>query len=161
MLSLFLKLSGEIDRKTFWIGFVGLSVFVIGVNTLLRQLGTNMTSFYIALIFPFLVIYLIYCVYGKRLRQMGHTSWFLTLAFILEILAIIAVMLAFGGAEYFSEFSQYSRKEDIDPAIREAIIQKYQDGLRSNYHLIQPILWAIPVFLTAYSGLREFRFGRN
>ena len=157
MLSLFFRFAGEIPRKKFWIGFAGIAIYVMAGNALLRALDNTMIAFYISLIFPFLALYMIYCVYGKRLRDMGHTAKLLSVMIILEIMAVIIVMLAFGGAEYFSEFSQYSRKEDIDPVVRDAIIQKYQDKLNANNRFIQPILLGIPILFTLYVGLSEKR----
>ena len=158
MRDLFFKFGGEIPRQSFWIGFSGIAIFVMAGNALLRSLGTSMIAFYISLVFPFLALYMIYCVYGKRLRDMGHTAKLLSVMILLEILAVIIVMLAFGGAEYFSEFSQYSRKEEIDPAVRDAIIQKYQDNLKAKDHLTGPILMGIPVLFTIYVGLWEKRW---
>ena len=155
--SLFFKFGGQIPRQSFWIGFIGIAIFVTAGNALLRELGTTMTAFYISLFFPFIALYMIYCVYGKRLRHMGHTAKLLSAMIILEILAVIVVMLSFGGAEYFAEFSQYSRKEEIDPIVRDAIIQKYQDRLAANNHFIRPILLGIPVLFTLYVGSKDKR----
>ena len=157
-ISLFLKLDGEITRPVFWLGFAGLFILVTGGNYILGQLGSGMASFWLPMIFVLLYFHVIYCVFGKRLRHMGHTNWFLTAMIALEFIAVIVVMLSFGGAEYFEAFSQYSRKDDIDPAVREAIVSEYQATLEAHQHLTRPLLLGIPVLVTAYAGLARWKY---
>ena len=157
-IKLFLRLNGEITRPVFWLGFAGLFFLVSGGNYILGNLESGPASFWLPMIFIPLYFYTIYCVFGKRLRHMGHTNWFLTAMIALEFIAVIVVMLSFGGAEYFEAFSQYSRKEEIDPAVRDAIVSKYQATLKTNQHLTAPLLMGIPVLVTAYVGLVRRRF---
>ena len=153
--NLFFQLKGQINRTQFWMGFVGLFVFVVGINALLNSLSGSMTAFYIALIFPFLAVYMIYCVYGKRLQNLNRTRWWITGAIFAQFLAVIAVMLTFGGAEYFADFAQYDRKEDIDPAVTQAIIDRYQARQAENLVTIKIMLLAIPTALTAWIGFAK------
>lgn len=157
MLDLFFKTDGRMGQKQFLVGFIGLSIFIFAVNSLLRWLnqtsGQTMVSFWIALIFPFLALYIIYCVYGKRLTDMGRSRGYLFAMFALEVLAVIVVMLIFGGAEYFAEFSQFERKEAIDPEITQAIIRKYQATINANMMLIRPLLMGVPILFTVWLAL--------
>ncbi len=162
MHALFLKTKGAINRQTFWLGFVSLALFVSAFNQLLRTLGpVNMMSFWISIIGLPLIIYMIYCVYGKRLTDMGRSRWVFTGAIALQFLMIIALMLTFGGAEYFSEFAQYDRKEDIDPQQQQIIIETYQARQAANMHLIRPAMLLVPVALTLWLGLAQSKNGTD
>ncbi len=157
IINLFLRPSGAISAKQFWLGFVGLSVFVYGINTLLRAMEMGGLKFTIALIFPFLALYVIYCVYGKRLHDMGFSVWPLTGIITAEILVMIGVMLAFGGAEYFEGFAQYDRKAVIDEAVREALIKDYQAEQAAHLGEIKAALWVLPILFTAWLALAPKR----
>lgn len=150
---LFLRLKGRITRREFWIGFVGLFLLISLGNFGLDSISGSMTAFYIALFFPFMAVFMIYCVYGKRLRDMGRSVWPLNGAVALELLIMIAVMLAFGGAEYFSAFSQFDRREVIDPEITLAIRETYTTRISDNLLTIKVILLVVPVTFTLWVGL--------
>ncbi len=153
-LSLFLRFKGLIDRREFWIAFAGLAVFVTAYNVLLRRLGPEtMTTFWVIITGLPLIFYMIVCVYTKRLKDMGRTRWIFTGAIALQFLVIMALMLSFGGAEYFAEFSQYDRKEDIDPVAQQAIIDAYQAKQAANMHIIKPAMLIIPAALTLWLAL--------
>lgn len=155
MKTIFLSPTGRMGRKDFWIGFIGLAVFITAVNTYLANFPQLYVSFWIALVFPFLALYLIYCIYGKRLHDLGQSYWPLTGAIVLQIIVIIGVMMAFGGAEYFSDFSQYDRKAVIDESVREALITKYQAEISSNMHIIRPLLLVVPTVFTLFLGIKS------
>ena len=154
---LFLRPTGEIGAKPYLIGVVGLAVFVVAVNTFLRALTPGALSFSVALVFPFLALYIIYCVYGKRLHDMGFSVWPLTGLIVAELLVIMGVMLAFGGAEYFEGFSQYDRKAVIDEAVREALISDYQAEQAANIGTIKIALWILPVVFSTWLALAPKR----
>lgn len=148
--NLFLRPTGAIGPKPFLIGVAGLAVFVLAVNTVLRSLTPGGLSFSIALIFPFLALYIIYCVFGKRLHDMGFSVWPLTGLITAELLVMIALMMIFGGAEYFDGFSQYDRKAVIDESVREALISEYQNEQSANISTIRFWLWILPAAFTAW-----------
>ena len=120
-------------RREFWVGILGLFLFVCAVNFYLRQFPALEVSFWIALIFPFLVLHMSYAIYGTRLHDMGRSFWPLTRLIVLIILLTIFIMLAFGGAEYFAEFARYERKAVIDEAERERLITQYQQNLAESH----------------------------
>ena len=166
MKNIFLSPTGRMGRKNFWIGFIGLAVFIMVVNTYLANFPQLYVSFWIALVFPFLALYLIYCIYGKRLHDLGQSYWPLTGVIVLQIAVIVGVMMAFGGAEYFSDFSQYDRKAVIDEDVREALITTYQAEISSNMHIIKPLLLVVPTVFTLILGLMpsqtiENKYGKS
>ena len=156
MKKMFFSSAGRSTRQKFWIAFACVSIFIIAMNALLRLLGPeSMTAFFIALPFPFVAIYMLYCVYGKRLHDMGLTVRPFFIMLFLELLAVIFVMLTFGGAEYFAEFSQFDRKETIDPAIVQDIIGRYQAKMEANIHIINTLLMGIPALFTLWVGFAK------
>lgn len=156
---IFTSPEGRINRVTFLIAFAVAAAIIAAYNMGLRRLGyESLAGFFIALFFPFLAIYVLYCIYAKRLRDMGQSGRLFFLMIIVEIFAVIAVMLMFGGAEYFAEFSQYSRKETIDPEIISAITEKYQNRLTENHHIIRPLLLLVPLAFTAWVALTPSKF---
>lgn len=88
-------------RKDFWVGLFILTLLSAVFNFALQKLGNTNTAFLISLPFPFLVLHMTYCVYGKRLHDMGRSFWPLTGMIVLLIFVAIIVMLAFGGHRVF------------------------------------------------------------
>lgn len=161
MFDLFFKATGLIGQKRFWIGVAGLFILVQALNFAMRALNNNALGFTIALIFPFLIGYMIYCVYGKRLHDMGKSWWFITGAIVAEIMVMIAAMMAYGGAEYFAGFSQYDRKAVIDETVRQALITDYQTQIAAHTTIISIWLLIVPVALTLYCGLAKSKLTGN
>lgn len=154
MFDLFFKTKGILSRKQFLLGVAGIAAIAIFGNLILRFIlettGHSMLYFISAPVFWILFFYTIYCVYGKRLTDMGRSKGLVFVMFALVILMMIVVMLMFGGAEYFSEFSQFDRKEAIDPEVTQAIIEKYKAEISANMTLITPLLMGIPVLFTLW-----------
>ena len=154
MLSLFLSNKGRIGRKTFIFAFLAMSAFIALGNMGLAWLGetTNysVSAFFVSLFAWSLFLYVPFCVYGKRLHDIGRSSGLTIVMYTLIILTAMIVMLVFGGADYFSEFSQYSRKQEIDPAIAERIQADYIAKQSANMNIIKPIMLAIPVAYTLW-----------
>ena len=161
MFNLFFKATGHINQKMFLIGAVGIFVFSQAMKYLFRVLPVGMLEFWLVVIYVPMILYMICCVYGKRLHDIGRSWWPLTSAFTLEFLASIAVMLAFGGAEYFESFSQYDRKAVIDPAVRDSIINEYQATQAANIVSISILLLIIPVMFTLWLVLSKPKLTDN
>lgn len=153
LLKLLLSPTGTLNRKDFWIGFVLLALFVWGMDSYLGAHTGTMLSFWISLIYVPLVVYIIYCIYGKRLRLMGHSLWPITGVVFLEICIMMGVMFAFGGADYFAAFAEYDRKAVIDESVRLQLITDYQAQISANLHIIRPLLLIVPVAFTLWVGL--------
>lgn len=154
---LFLRPTGEIGVKPYLIGVAGIAVFVVAVNAFLRALTPGALSFSVALVFPFLALYIIYCVYGKRLHDMGFSVWPLTALIAAELFVMIGVMLAFGGTEYFEGFAQYERKAVIDEAVRQALIADYQAKQEASMGTIKIALKILPALFTLWLALAPKR----
>ncbi len=153
-LALMFSLKGSTNRAQFWVGFIGLTLFVMGGNAVLRAMDdTTLLAFLTSLFVFFMAIYIIYAVYGKRFKDLGRTPWMVTGMLTLQVLMIIFAMLMFGGAEYFSEYAQYDRKAAIDPEVSAAINDKYQAGLEASMSKIKALFLIIPVLFTIYAGL--------
>ncbi|WP_034387237.1 DUF805 domain-containing protein [Hellea balneolensis] len=148
--------AGRMGRKDFWIAMILFTALVILFNFGLQRLGTDSTlAFLISLPFPFLVLHMTYCIYGKRLHDMGRSFWPLTSMIVSLILVAIVVMLAFGGSEYVSEFAQYDRKEDIDPAVQNEIIERYQAEMSKSPATVSNVMMGIIATFTLWCGLSK------
>ena len=147
--------SGRMGRKDFWVAMVIFAALVALFNFALQRLGNSTPAFLISLPFPFLVLHMAYCVYGKRLHDMGRSFWPLTGMIVALIMVAIIVMLTFGVSEYFSEFAQYDRKEDIDPAEIERIKSAYEARLSQGNATVSNIMMAIIAAFTLWCGLSK------
>lgn len=85
---LFLDPKGRIGRKDFWIGFAILFVagLVLGMIPVIGQ------------IIGLLMLYLWVCLGSKRLHDMGKSGWLMVVPFALQVLAMVLVVMAAGGA---------------------------------------------------------------
>lgn len=147
--------AGRMGRKDFWVAMVIFAVLVALFNYVLGRLGNSTLAFLISLPFPFLVLHMAYCVYGKRLHDMGRSFWPLTSMIVALIFVAIVVMMVFGGSEYFSEFAQYDRKEDIDPAEIERIKNAYETRLSEGNATVSGVMTGIIFAFTLWCGLSK------
>ena len=147
--------SGRMGRKDFWVGLIILTLLSSLFNFALQRLGNSQLAFLISIPFPFLVLHMTYCVYGKRLHDMGRSFWPLTGMIVLLIFVAIVVMLAFGGTEYFSEFSQYDRKEDINPEEIERIKNAYKKNLSEGNATVYNVMASIIFIFTLWCGISK------
>lgn len=147
--------AGRMGRKDFWIAMVIFAALVMLFNFVLGRLGNSTLAFLISLPFPFLALHMAYCVYGKRLHDMGRSFWPLTSMIVVLIFVAIVVMMVYGGAEYFSEFAQYNRKEDIDPVEIERIRSAYEANLSGGTATVNGVMLAIIAGFTLWCGLSK------
>ncbi len=160
MLSLVFSSRGRLQRQPFIMSFVAITLLVLIANFGLRSLSgmsdpdllRSLGAFALQLI-PFLALYMLYCICTKRLRDMGRGAGLFWAMIAAEFIAIIVVMLIFGGAEYFTAFSQYSKNDTIDPAIRDNLIAQYQSGLTEHMPVIRTLLLIIPLGFAAWLAL--------
>jgi len=153
MYKLLLSPAGRIGRRQFWIGMGVFTALVILFNFALRHMGNSTFVFLISLPFPFLVLHMAYSIYGKRLHDMGRSFWPLTGMLVSLIAVGIVIMLSFGGSDYFAEFSQFERKEDIDPAVKADIQARYQARLAEGNGMVRALMSAIIGGFTLWCGL--------
>ncbi|WP_409432318.1 DUF805 domain-containing protein [Litorimonas sp. RW-G-Af-16] len=155
MIKLFLSPAGRMGRKKFWIGFVGFAVFVTLAQLGLHEIADTLAGFFLSLIFIVLVFQILYSVYGKRLHDMGRSFWPLTAMLALTVVIAIAVLMAYGGSEYFSEFAKYDRKDDIDPAEIARLQANYQARLADGGVVLGPLLYGVWGLFTAWCGFAK------
>ena len=155
MYKLLLSPAGRLGRQRFWLGMAVFALLVVVFNWGLRQLGGSVWAFLISLPFPFLALHMAYSIYGKRLHDMGRSFWPLTGMLVSLIIVMIIVMLAYGGSDYFAEFAQYERKENIDPAVQAEIQARYQARLAESNGTIKAVMWAIIGAFTLWCGLSK------
>ena len=84
---LFLIPAGRIGRVKFGFGLAGFIGFIYGMNGLMRAATPQSAfEFWLGLTYVFLFFYMLYCIYGKRLHDMGRTFWPLTACITLSFL---------------------------------------------------------------------------
>lgn len=110
LLKLLLSPSGRIGRRDYLIGLVGLVIIFTLYGMVINAFGASMAGFFAVLAFPFVILQIAYSVYGKRLHDIGRTLWPVTGLISVMFLAMIIVMLVYGGADYFAAYSEYSRE---------------------------------------------------
>lgn len=155
MLKLFLSPRGMIGRKEFWIGFIGFAVFVTLAQFGLNRISHTMAGFYLSLVFIVLFFQTLYAIYGKRLRDMGRSFWPITGMITLTVVIAIVILMIYGGAEYFAEFSKYDRKADIDPAEIKRLQENYQSRLGAATPVLGTLLWGLWGAFTLWLGLSK------
>lgn len=155
MIKLFLSPAGRMGRRDFWIGIIGFVVFVVVMQFIMAKIATTLFGFFLSLIYIVLVFQMLYSIYGKRLHDLGRSFWPLTGMLTLTLIMAIIVMMSFGGAEYFSEFAQYNRKADIDPAEIERIKTNYQDRLKDGALPLKVSLYGVWAAFTLWLGLAK------
>ncbi|CAM3673962.1 DUF805 domain-containing protein [Litorimonas haliclonae] len=155
MIKLFLSPAGRMGRRNFWIGVAGFILFCTGAYYLLDAMTNSMSYFWIFLIVLVLLFQMLYSVCGKRLHDIGYSYWPLTGMIVLIFVILIVVMLFNGGAEYFSEFSNFQRKEDIDPVVREAIIKEYQMKMKPAETIAKYLILSLWAAFTLWLGVAK------
>jgi len=155
MIKLFLSPAGRMGRRDFWIGIIGFVVFVLAMQFIMNKIATTLAGFFLSLVYIVLVFQILYSVYGKRLHDLSRSFWLLTGMLTLTLIMAIVAMMMFGGAEYFSEFAQYDRKEDIDPAEIERIKTNYQDRLAEGTLPLKVSLYGVWAAFTLWLGFAK------
>lgn len=155
MIKLFLSPAGRLARKPFWLGLIGFAVFVTLAQFGLDAIADTLFGFFLSLAFLVLFFQILYSLYGKRLHDFGKSFWPLTGMITLTVLIALAVLMIYGGSEYFSEFAKYDRKADIDPAEIDRLQANYQARLAEGAKVLGPLLWGIWALFTLWAGLMK------
>ena len=132
-LHLLFRPRGRLDRPSFAVALV-LFLLVSALATwILRALDpATAAGFWFGLVWFLLFFYMLYSVFGQRLHDMGRSVWPLTGLLFALFLLFISVAMAYGGAEYMSEYSQFDRKEVIDPSTVERLDETYRTELAAG-----------------------------
>jgi uncharacterized membrane protein YhaH (DUF805 family) len=165
ILQLFFSPRGRLARKSFiiavlvWLGFYALQ------RVWFTQTGTNHVNFYLSLVLLFVNLQIIFCVFGKRLHDIGRSTWPLIGMFAVLIIATFAVMLNFGGLEYFETLHNNPEfVEDADALKR--VQDKYQQTMAENLPKTGLILSGIPIIFTLWLAIapgqkKTNKYGEN
>ncbi len=158
--SLFVSPRGRIGRQTFLLGFAVWCIFYAAQYLWFQKTGENSVNFFLALGLMMLNIHIIFCVFGKRLHDLGRSTWALMGMFALVLIIAIFVMLNFGGLEYFDTIMQNPDKQN-DPKFMKHVHQIYQDRLSANLPKIGPLLLIAPLVFTLWLGLKPGQSVQN
>ena len=104
---------------------------------------------------------MIYALCAKRLHDMGRSVWAFTAMISLELCVIITTMLAYGGADYFSAFAVYDRKDEIPADVREEIIATYQATIEAHLTIITILFWVVPLLFCLWLAIAKGDQGEN
>jgi uncharacterized membrane protein YhaH (DUF805 family) len=152
---------GRMGRRDYLIGLAGIAVFSVVFNFVLARMGNSVWAFLISLPFPFIVLHMTYCVYGKRLHDLGRSFWAVT-AMITALIAIaIAIMMSFGGAEYFAAFAEYDRKKPPTPEVSSALKATYEAELAKGLPLMNGLMLGVIGTFSLWLALAKPQSGEN
>jgi len=133
----------------FGLGVVVLGALYAAQHFIYPLLGEGLAGFFVPMGFFFLNLHIIFCVFGKRLHDLGRSFWPLIGLFVALILVAIFAMLAFGGLDYFDTLYQNPELSQNAEAMQ-AVHQTYQNNLATNMPRINLILALLPVIFTAW-----------
>ena len=152
---------GRIGKRDFLIGlavfFVVTTIFNIGF----KQLENPMARFWASLPFPFLVLHMTYCVYGKRLHDIGRSFWPVTAMIVTLIAVFITVMMVFGGAEYFASFAEYGRNNPVPPEIQQSLQAEYQAELAKGAGWLYGAMCGVIAAFSIWLAIAKPQVGQN
>lgn len=145
-----LRPRGRIGRPSFVAGVVALVALSTLATVVMRALDPGTAAgFWFGLAAWFVLLPLMLCsVFVQRLHDMGRTAWPFTALIAGVMLILIGVMLAHGGAEYFNAFSQFERKEAIDPDV---VAQLQADYRAEMANAGQPLSLILSVVLGGFT----------
>ncbi|MEP4051542.1 MAG: DUF805 domain-containing protein [Litorimonas sp.] len=161
ILKLLFSPSGRIGRRDYLIGLVGL-VFIFSIyGLLINALGGSMFGFFAVLAFPFIILQIAYSVYGKRLHDIGRTLWPLTGLLCAMLLAMIVVMLVYGGADYFAAYSEYSRDNPPPAEVVEKLNAEFKPRQEQGEAVLSLVILSLLTAFTLWLALAKPQAGQN
>ena len=169
---LLLSPSGRIARIPYIIGVAILIALYTAQHYIYPYLGKGLTSFFVPMVFFFLNLHIIFCISGKRLHDLGRSTWPLFGMFALLLMTMMIVGLKFGMLEYFESVSKLMNDPllQADPEAMRAAVQPleqaYQQNMQENMHKIGPMLALVPlafaIWLASTPGQNgDNRYGSN
>ena len=161
LLKSLLQASGRHGRVSFSVGLLVFAILYWPQQFIVKPILGNIWGFYLSLLFFGFNCYVIYALCAKRLHDIGRSVWAFTAMISLEICVIITTMLAFGGADYFSAFAVYDRKDEIPEEVRETIIATYQAGIEAHLTEITILFWIVPVLFCLWLALAKGELSEN
>ena len=161
LLKLLLSPSGRIGRKDYLIGLMGLVIIFTLYGLLINALGRSMAGFFAVLAFPFVILQIAYSVFGKRLHDMGRTLWPMTGLICAMLMAMIIVMLVYGGAEYFAAYSEYSRDNPPPEEVVEQLNAEFKPRQAEGESVLSFIIFSLLAGFTLWLGVAKPEAGAN
>lgn len=169
---LFLSPSGRIARMPFIIGAVVLIALYTVQHFIYPLLGKGLVSFFVPMVFFFFNLHIVFCLSGKRLHDLGRTTWPLFGMFALLLMTMMIVGLKFGMLEYFESVSTLMNDPVLqqDPEAMRAAVQPleeaYQQNMQANMSKIGPLLALVPLAFTIWLATTpgqkdDNRYGSN
>ena len=150
-----LHAAGRHGRKSFIIGLLVFTIIYWPQRFIVGPILDNVWGFLLSLFFFGFNCYVIYALCAKRLHDMGRSVWAFTAMITLELAVIIITMMAFGGADYFSAFAVYDRKDEIPEEVRQEIIATYQENIAANLTEITILFWVIPILFCLWLAIAK------
>ena len=148
ILKLLFSPNGRIGRRDYLVGLVGLTVIFFAYGIALNLLGPTIPGLFAVLAFPFIILQIAASIYGKRLHDIGRTMWPFTGLIFLIILIMVIVMLTFGGADYFAEFTKYSPENPAPDDLAEELNRKFGEEQRKGEIYLS---WIVSILLLTFS----------
>ena len=164
-LHILLRPGGRLGRGSFLLGVALVVALSALAGMVMRALDpATAGGFWWGLGYFLLFWVMVFSVYGQRLHDMGRTVWPLWGVLLLVFLVLVGVMLAYGGAEYFTAFSQYEYESTIDPAVVEGLQADYRRELERAGPTLNVTLSALMGAFTLWLAIspgeqRENRWG--
>lgn len=150
-----LHAAGRHGRKSFIVGLVVFAIIYWPQRFIVEPILGNIWGFYLSLFFFCLNCYMIYALCAKRLHDIGRSVWAFTAMICVELCVIMTTMLAYGGADYFSAFAVYDRKDEIPEETRQEIISTYQAGIEAHLTEITILFWVVPVLFCLWLAVAK------
>lgn len=120
-----------------------------------------MYGFFAVLAFPFVILQIAYSVYGKRLHDIGRTLWPVTGLICAMVLAMIIVMLVYGGAEYFAAYAEYSRDNPPPADVVEKLEAEFKPRQEQGETILSTVIVGLLASFTFWLAVAKPEAGRN
>jgi uncharacterized membrane protein YhaH (DUF805 family) len=156
MFLLFLSPKGQLSRLPFVGAVAAWLLFYVLQGIWFKNTGTNSFNFFLSLALLFLNVHIVFCVYGKRLRDVGRSVWPLISMFALVLLVGIFVMLKFCGLTYFDTLMQHPEIAENAVAMQE-LHEAYAQELSAHMGVMTPIMAAAPLLFTLWLALQPHK----
>ena len=114
-----------------------------------------MGGFFAVLAFPFVILQIAYSVYGKRLHDIGRSVWPVTGLICLILLAMIVVMLVYGGADYFAAYGEYTRNNPPTDEVIERINAEFKPRQEEGEPVLKLIVSGLLIGFTLWLALAK------
>lgn len=151
---------GRINQKQFFVGLAVFAVFYGAQIIAMGIVGTSLLGFFLAMTFLCLNLYMLYCLFGKRLHDTGRSvAPFFGMLAALIVLAIF-LQLQSGGLEYFDTIMANPDRQNDEAWMQQQHVI-YQERLAGNMPHVRWFLWLPPLLLTLFAGLKKGDKGEN